>query len=278
MSSPVRGTHYLNDPSLVSVYDELPLWSAPFGLMLLDMVKLRSGMTVLDFGSGTGFPLLELAQRLGDSCRLCGIDPWKTALDRVRLKMQVQEIRNVALLRGVAEQLPFPDATFDLVVANNGINNVSDAERVLSECARTSRKAAQMVLTMNLPDTMKEFYQLYEEVLTELGKPEAVPALTEHILTQRSPRERMAEQLRSCGFEVRTARESSFQIRFLSGTAMLNHYFIRLAFLEEWKKILPAEDVKECFTLLEQRLNEYAEKHHELNLTVPFVCFDCVRI
>ncbi len=57
----------LNDPALVSIIDELPLWSAPFGLKLLDKVMFHPNMNVLDLGCGLGFPLLELANRLGDN-------------------------------------------------------------------------------------------------------------------------------------------------------------------------------------------------------------------
>jgi arsenite methyltransferase len=35
------------------LYDELPLWSAPFGLLLLERVPMRPGLTVLDVGAGT---------------------------------------------------------------------------------------------------------------------------------------------------------------------------------------------------------------------------------
>ena len=66
----------INDPDFVAVYDDLPLWSAPFGLMLFDTIQYRPDLTVLDIGCGTGFPLIELAGRLGDSCRLVGIDPF----------------------------------------------------------------------------------------------------------------------------------------------------------------------------------------------------------
>jgi arsenite methyltransferase len=37
------------------LFDELPLWSAPFGLLLLDRVPMKSGLTILDVGAGTGF-------------------------------------------------------------------------------------------------------------------------------------------------------------------------------------------------------------------------------
>jgi ubiquinone/menaquinone biosynthesis C-methylase UbiE len=62
-------------PEVAAHYDELPLWSAPFGLLLLKHLPLRPHLTVLDVGCDTGFPLLELAQRLGATCRVHGVDP-----------------------------------------------------------------------------------------------------------------------------------------------------------------------------------------------------------
>lgn len=52
------------------LYDELPLWSAPFGLLLLDRVPMKSGLTILDVGAGAGFLAVELAQRCGPDARV----------------------------------------------------------------------------------------------------------------------------------------------------------------------------------------------------------------
>ena len=51
-----------SDPDVVSVYDQAPLWSAMFGLMLFERIPMRRDQTVLDIGYGTGFPILELAE------------------------------------------------------------------------------------------------------------------------------------------------------------------------------------------------------------------------
>ncbi|HSR18356.1 MAG TPA: hypothetical protein VLM39_09740, partial [Ignavibacteriaceae bacterium] len=75
----IKTKYDLNSAELVSVIDELSLWAAPFGLRLLEMMKIRKNISVLDIGSGLGFPLLEIAMRLGDSCKVYGIDPWEAA-------------------------------------------------------------------------------------------------------------------------------------------------------------------------------------------------------
>jgi precorrin-6B methylase 2 len=54
--------------------DELPIWSAPFGLKLLNYIGYKPNITALDIGFGTGFPLIEIAMRLGKESTIYGID------------------------------------------------------------------------------------------------------------------------------------------------------------------------------------------------------------
>lgn len=204
----------LDHPELVSAYDQIPLWSAPFGMMLLDRVKIQPHMTVLDIGCGTGFPLLELAQRLGTTCRLYGIDPWKGAVDRIRLKMQHYQIENVEILLETAENMKFDEGTFDLVVSNLGINNVADPDLVLQRCAKACKRGAQLLLTVNLPGTMREFYDVFESVLRSLGKDQEVQKMYLHIHDKRKPLHEVTATLERSGFEVVDTVEDSFRIRF----------------------------------------------------------------
>lgn len=267
----------LNHPDLVSVLDELSLWSAPFGLKLLNAVRLRRGIAALDIGCGTGFPLLELAARLGESCHVTGLDPWEAAIARIRMKIRTTGIGNVTVVPGMAEQMPFADASFDLIASNNGINNVSDPEAAMRECARISRPGAQLVITVNLPDTMKEFYEVYAGVLRTFRMESALIALQEHIHMKRKPAEWTTRLVERSGFRIERSEEDSFSMKYTDGTTMLNHFFIRLAFLEPWKAVVPAENVHEVFLALERELNRRSDRSGELRLTVPFFCLSAER-
>jgi ubiquinone/menaquinone biosynthesis C-methylase UbiE len=171
----------LNSEESVSNYDELPLWSAAFGLMLLDHVPLRPNIKVLDVGCGTGFPLLELAQRLGPSCTVIGLDTWEAALERARFKARVSGVRNVEITKGDAAAMLFPDAQFDLIVSNLGLNNFSDPKTSVGECRRVMKPGARLALTTNLQGHMKEFYDVFDSTLRSLGETDAVGALQKHI-------------------------------------------------------------------------------------------------
>ncbi|UCH93965.1 MAG: methyltransferase domain-containing protein [Candidatus Aminicenantes bacterium] len=73
-----------------------------FGLMLLDQVRLKPDMTVLDVGFGTGFPVIELAQPLGNSSTVYGIDPWTAVLERIQNEIKPFNIKTVKLVEGDA--------------------------------------------------------------------------------------------------------------------------------------------------------------------------------
>jgi ubiquinone/menaquinone biosynthesis C-methylase UbiE len=149
----------------VEVFDELPIWSAPFGLKLLDRIVYKPGISAIDIGFGTGFPLTEIAMRLGPDSTVYGIDPWAEAIARVQKKIALYRIGNIRIIQGVAESIPLDDRSMDLITSNNGINNVNDVDRVLSECSRIIKKGGQFVMTMNLDKSMIEFYSQLENVL-----------------------------------------------------------------------------------------------------------------
>ena len=121
----------MSAPSKPLLYDELPFWSAPFGILLLDTVRFRKGMLALDIGCGAGFPMLELADRMDKDSHVTGLDPSPEAVEMVNEKIRARKVINAAVIKGKGEAMPFGDAHFDLVTSNNGLNNVEDQEKVL---------------------------------------------------------------------------------------------------------------------------------------------------
>jgi arsenite methyltransferase len=266
----------LEDDELVAVFDELPLWSAPFGLRLLEQVRLRRGIVALDVGCGTGFPLVELAQRLGATAHVHGVDPWAAALARVRRKLAFSGVSNVTLHEGKVEDLTLPGAAVDLIVSNNGLNNVADLDAALAACARVAAPGAQLVYTYNLPSSMSELYDTYDELLSERGLDEARTALRAHIFAKRKPLEFTVAALERAGFRIVNIVEDSFRWHFLDGATLFAHSFVRLAFLDSWRAIVPIEQRAELIESLAEALTARAGAG-PVTLTIPFVCIDAER-
>lgn len=257
--------------------DELCVWSAPFGLKLLEFVAYKKNITALDIGFGTGFPLTELAMRLGNSTTVYGIDPWKEAIERAKTKINCYGITNVKIMEGVAESIPLADHSVDLITSNNGINNVNDMDKALSECARILKPGGQFVQTMNLDQSMFEFYSQMESVFKEMGFKQQISHIHEHIAHKRPSIDRMKALLQKQGFIIKDLEYDQFNYRFADGTAMLNHYFIRLAFMDSWVALLPADNADEIFERIEVRLNEYAQRYGGLKLSIPFALINVTK-
>lgn len=264
-----------DDPGLILVQDELPFWSAPFGLKLLDVIKMRKNINVLDIGSGFGFPLIEIAQRLGTSCRVYGIDPWKPAIERIRFKIDQLKLTNVEIIEGFAEQIPFENNFFDLIISNNGINNVEDMNEVFRECFRVCRKDARFIFTLNMEETMLEFYSVFESVLLKHNLNESAKKIKEHIYKKRRPLEEISGLLCSAGFRVERILRDEFHYRFSDAEAMFNYSMIKYWFLPSWKELVPKEHLQEVFEMIEEDLNKAAIYKGEIKLTIPFALYDC---
>ena len=260
-------------PEFGDLYDELPLWSAPFGLMLLERVPLKPGLTILDVGAGTGFLTIELAERCGAGTKVIAVDPWTAAMSRLRRKIAQRRLDNIVLLEQDASAIDLPDASVDILVSNLGINNFADPPAVLRECFRVARPGAALHLTTNLAGHMAEFYEVYRDVLTDLGQHDRLEALKDHV-QHRGSVESVEELLESAGFEVTQVVTSAFRMRFADGSSFLRHHFIRLGFVPGWKAIAADGSLEATFELLEQRLNAVAQERGELALTIPIACFE----
>ncbi len=278
MSDYLKTDWNYNSKKLIELFDELPLWAAPFGLKLLNNIKYKKGIKVLDIGFGAGFPLTELAMRLGKKSKIYGINPWESAVNRAKKKIEFYNIKNIEIIQGVAEEIPLAENTIDLIVSNNGLNNVEDLDKSLSECARIIKNGGQFIQTMNLKDTMIEFYSVMEKVLKELKLDKSLIAMHKQIYEKRKPLEQYISQIEAKGFSIKSILHDKFEYKFVDGTTMFHHHFIRLAFLDGWKEIVPKDRQEEVFSLIENELNRKSDNDGIIKLTVPFVIIDASKL
>jgi arsenite methyltransferase len=252
----------------ISTFDELPLWSASFGLLLFKHLELKPNLTVLDIGSGAGFPLLELAQRLGPSCTCYGLDPWTNANNRANEKIRNYGITNIKIIEGSASKIPFDDSAIDLIVSNLGINNFEQPEEVFKECCRVLKPGGKLALTTNLNGHWQEFYNVFEEILQKNNRPDLLAKLKAH-QEHRGTTATITKLYAGAGMNVTRTFEDKFEMKFLNGSAFLNHYFVKLGWLSSWRDLIPEELQASFFSQIEERLNEIAADKGVLNLTVP---------
>jgi SAM-dependent methyltransferase len=98
--------------------------------------ELQPGERVLDLGSGAGTDTLVAAQMVGPEGHVTGIDMTPEMLAKARAAASEMGLSNVDFVEGEAEQLPFPDESFDVVISNGVIDLVPDKDAVFSEIFR----------------------------------------------------------------------------------------------------------------------------------------------
>jgi arsenite methyltransferase len=100
------------------------------------MGRLSPGERVLDLGSGAGTDSLIAAQMVGDQGHVTGVDMTPEMLAKARASAAEMGAQNVEFVEAEAEHLPFPDASFDVVISNGVIDLVPDKDAVFSELHR----------------------------------------------------------------------------------------------------------------------------------------------
>jgi SAM-dependent methyltransferase len=109
-----------------------------------ELGRLEPGDRVLDLGCGAGTDTLVAAQMVGPEGWVIGIDMTLEMLAKARRAADELGPENVELVEADAEHLPFPDASFDVVISNGVIDLVPDKEAVFAEIFRVLRPGGRI--------------------------------------------------------------------------------------------------------------------------------------
>ena len=96
--------------------------------------RVSEGDRVLDLACGTGLVAGCAASRVGPEGEIVGYDPTPDLLDAARAKSFPGA--PISWIEGFAEDMPFEDASFDIVLCHQGLQYVTDREQTFSEIKR----------------------------------------------------------------------------------------------------------------------------------------------
>lgn len=108
---------------------------------------LKPGMRMLDVGVGTGLVARQAVDILGDPGMVTGVDPSPGMLQNAKLPAGVE------LVEGRAEEIPFPDNSFDFLSMGYALRHISDLSVAFAEFHRVLKPGGRLcVLEITRPE------------------------------------------------------------------------------------------------------------------------------
>ena len=118
------------------------------GELLCEAVDVHAGDKVLDVATGSGNTAISAARRF---CDVTGIDYVPELIEQARKRAEVEGM-SIAFDVGDAEDLPYPDASFDVVLSTLGVMFAPNQEKVAEELLRICRSGGKIALANWTPD------------------------------------------------------------------------------------------------------------------------------
>ena len=164
---------------------------------VLDALQFRSGERVLDIGTGPGFLAAEMAEAVGPTGQIHGVDMSEPMLEMARKRCAGKSW--VTFQPDAATDLPSDDATFDAALSVQVYEYIADVTKALSEMYRVIRPGGRAAIVSTDWDAIAWHASDGARMSRILG------AFAEHCVHTYLPRT-LAPKLRQAGFILKEQR------------------------------------------------------------------------
>ena len=178
--------------------------------LIRETLPAGKNLNVLDLATGTADVAIELVKS-PDVAAVVGYDMSVGMVEKGRTKLKKKGLSDqIELLVGDAQNLPWPEHSYDAVTISFGIRNIPDFRRCIAESYRVLKPGGRMiVLEFSLPErrVVRAGHLLYlRKVLPKIGKFLSGNAVAYSYLNETIEEfpygQEFADIMRSCGFEV----------------------------------------------------------------------------
>ena len=203
----------------------LTLSSEEYLNWMVNFLPLQSNFQVLDVATGTGHLCRAIAPYVRE---VIGLDTTPEMLSKARLEIEKTGISNITLQEGLAESLPYPDHTFDMVVSRLAIHHFDRPEIQIKEMSRVCKPGHFVGIIDLLSQNEEHLIQSYNH-LERLRDPSHTRALT---------RDELVRMMETAALSVRLEDSRNIEVNLerwlqMSGTDKKVGQYIRALVEEE---------------------------------------------
>ena len=108
--------------------------------------EIEQGESVLDIGCGGGVDTMAAAIMVRPTGRVVGVDMSSEMVERARENLSETHLANVSFQESSAEDLPFLDKDFDVVISSGVFNLIPDKRKALKEVFRVMKPGGRLMM------------------------------------------------------------------------------------------------------------------------------------
>jgi ubiquinone/menaquinone biosynthesis C-methylase UbiE len=223
--------------------------------------RLRTGLRVLDLGSGTGYPALLAARTVGTNGSVVGIDLAEQMLAAAGRKAASLTLSNVTFQTGDVTTLPFEAASFDAVITRFCLMFLPDIQKAATEIARILKPNAWVAAAVWSAPEKNPYLKIPMDIIKQfIDLPPPDPAAPGIFRLAKSGE--LAAMLQQAGLTDIAEQEFIGDVRFTAG----DDYFTSLMDIAApiqnlWAKLSPVQQKEAA-----QRIVQTAEHYRKDSL------------
>jgi ubiquinone/menaquinone biosynthesis C-methylase UbiE len=184
---------------------------APITTGLIEEAQIGVGYKVLDIGGGSGEPSLTISGIVGPTGSVMYTDPAAGMVESAQAEAGRRGLTNIQFRQCSADELPFPDSTFDVVVSRLSAMFFGDPVTAVREALRVIVKSGYVSFVVWGPEEANPFFTSVNDVVDRfVESPE--PGLDAPDAFRFAAPGKLAGILKNAGAEITIERQLDFQI------------------------------------------------------------------
>ena len=118
---------------------------------ILEFLPIRSGMRILDLGTGSGYLSFAIAKQYSD-VEIIGLDIVEKALENNRSRAIKEKLNNISFANYDGTDFPFNDKSFDMVISRYALHHFPKIDASISEVSRVLKQDGYLFISDPAPN------------------------------------------------------------------------------------------------------------------------------
>jgi ubiquinone/menaquinone biosynthesis C-methylase UbiE len=233
---------------------------------LVEQLQIAPGHRVLDLASGPGEPAITIARLVGPAGQVTATDISAGMLEGAAANARAAGMTNLVTKVAPADDLPFPDGSFDRVTCRFGVMYFPDVRRALAEARRVLVADGRAGFTLWPPDAEHPYASHLALFERYFPSPDAEPEAPSS--NRFSDGVSLGEELRAAGFEDVVVRTYQVPYAFPGDVERFTGFLV-----EQFQPAIDAlpEDQSKAFGADLRELNEQIAEEGRIERTGPVI-------